>query len=163
MVFIWDQPTIWDRRLIPLINFLSKIRDENVTNFASFSVNSLASYSSASEVVAAEETIQPTSTRSKLLISAVTQCHTFVSPSPWSFCGTLSLGVTICWSPIPTCLSQAPRLPSSYLHQAAWPCCCPPQTDAEVLFCSFSYLSLSWGQQINIKAQQEKKQTKQKH
>ena len=72
MVFIWDQPTIWDRRLIPLINFLSKIRDENVTNFASFSVNSLASYSSASEVVAAEETIQPTSTRSKLLISAVT-------------------------------------------------------------------------------------------
>ena len=60
-----------------LNSFLSKICDENVADFSSFSVNSLASCwairtSSASEVVAVEETMQPTRTRGKLLTSAVT-------------------------------------------------------------------------------------------
>ena len=35
-------------------------------------------------------------------------------------------------------------------HQAAWPCCCPPRTDAEAQFDFFAHLSLSWGRQRNI-------------
>ena len=78
-----------------------------------------------------------------LLISAVTHggIHLF-RHHPDHFVGHFL--VAVCWSPIPACLSQAPREPSSSLHQAAWPCCCPPRTDAEAPF-DFSSVSHSLG------------------
>ena len=52
-------------------------------------------------------------------------------------CFTIALIIlrdTLWWRAVCWCLSQAPRWPSSCLQQAAWSCCCPPQTDAGALF-----------------------------
>ena len=95
-----------------------------------------------------EETIQPSSTLGKLLISAVTHggVHLFCH---WSFCGALSWRDRLLISQS-TCLSIAPRSPSSSLQQAAWTCCCPTRTGAEAPFSFFASLSLDWGQQRNV-------------
>ena len=71
-------------------SFLTKIRDENVTNFAIFSVNSLASFCKWSCCSGANDSSNQHSQQTPHLC-----CHsrwlTFVSP--WSFCQTLSRGV----------------------------------------------------------------------
>ena len=89
-------------------SFLSKIQDENVTNFSSFSVNYLASFYKWSCCGVGNDSAYQHSRQTPHLCCH-SRWHTFVSPSPWSSCGTLSRGVPICWSPIPACLSQAPH------------------------------------------------------
>ena len=71
--FIWDQAAIWDRRLIPSSQKSEMKMSQTSPASRLILWHPSGQYlSSASEVVAAEETIQPTSTHSKLLISAVT-------------------------------------------------------------------------------------------
>ena len=89
-------------------SFLSKSRDENVTNSASFSVNSLASFCKWSCCGGGNDSANQHSLQTPHLCCH-SQWRTFVSPSPWSSCGTLCRGVPVCWSPIPACLSEAPR------------------------------------------------------
>ena len=76
-------------------SFLSKIWNENPPNYASFSVNSLAYSCKWSRGWINDSSNQP------LLQTPHLCCHsrwcTFVSPSPWSFCRTLSHGVPVCW------------------------------------------------------------------
>ena len=83
-------------------SFLSIIRDENVRNITSFSVNSPASCWAI--VVFCKWSCCSGGNDSVNQHSQITPhlcCHsrwrTFVSPSPWSFCGTLSHGVPVCW------------------------------------------------------------------
>ena len=106
-----DQVAIWDQTFN---SFFTKIRDENVPNFTSFLVNSLASFWAIfvfckwSCCGGGNDSADQHSRQTPHLC-----CHslwrTFVSPSPWSFYGTLSRGVLVCWKLIPACLSQAPR------------------------------------------------------
>ena len=77
-------------------SFLSKIRDESVTNFARLSVNSLASFRKWSCCGGVKDSANQHSRQTPHLCCH-SWWHTFVSPSPWSFCGTLSRGVLICW------------------------------------------------------------------
>ena len=73
---IWDQVAIWDRRLIP-----SSQKSGMKMSQTSPASRRILWHLSASEVVVAEKMIHPTSTRGKLLISAVTHsdvhlcCH----------------------------------------------------------------------------------------
>ena len=70
-------------------SFLTIIRDENVKNFSSFSVNSLASFCKWSWCGGGNDSANQHSLQTPHL-----SCHSrwcaFVSPSPWSFCGSLS-------------------------------------------------------------------------
>ena len=71
-VFIWDQAAIWDRRLIPSSQKSEMKMSQTSPASRLILWHPSGQYlSSASEVVAAEETINPTSAHSKLLISAV--------------------------------------------------------------------------------------------
>ena len=81
-------------------SLLTKIQDENVTNFSSFSVNSPASCWAI--VVFCRWSCCSGGNNSANQHSLQTPhlcCHsqwwTFVSP--WSFCGTVSRGMPICW------------------------------------------------------------------
>ena len=70
--FIWDQAAIWDRRLIPSSQKSEMKMSQTSPASRLILWHPSGQYlSSASEVVAAEETINPTSAHSKLLISAV--------------------------------------------------------------------------------------------
>ena len=68
-------------------SFLSKIRDEDVTNFASLSVNSLASFCNWSLLQRRKRYSEPALAANSS--SLLPRWRTFVSPSPWSISGTL--------------------------------------------------------------------------
>ena len=86
---------------------LSKIQDENVTNFSSFSVYSLAFFWAIVVCLLQVDLLR----LRKGLSWPHLWCHsrwcTFVPPSPWSFCRTASCGVPICWSPSLVCLETS--------------------------------------------------------
>ena len=109
-------------------SFLTKIRDENVTNFASFSVNSLASFCKWSCCGSGNDSANQHSLQTPNLCCH-SRWHTFVSP--WSFCKTLSWRARLLI--IHTRMFISSSSPSYSLQQAAWPCCCP-WTDAEAPF-----------------------------
>ena len=105
--FIWDQAAIWDRRLIPSSQKSEMKMSQTSPASRLILWHPSGQYlSSASEVVAAEETIQPTSTHSKLLISAVTHggAHLF-RHRPDHFTGPVAvlgqtLKLSLIYSPI---------------------------------------------------------------
>ena len=76
-------------------SFLIKIRDVNVTNFASLSVNSLASFCKLSCCSGGNDLTNQHSRQTPHLCCQ-SRWRTLVLPSPWSFCGTLSHGVPVC-------------------------------------------------------------------
>ena len=130
------------------IFFVSIIRDENVTNLTSFSLNSLASFWAIVVHLLQVKLLWRRKRLSQLAIAAVSS--SLLSLTVAYICFTIALIIlqdTLSWrarvSFFPACLSQAPGWrPSSSLHQAAWPCCCPPWTDTEARFFFFFSVTL---------------------
>ena len=117
-------------------SFLPKIRDENVINVTSSSVNSLASF---------YKKLLRRRKRFSQPLPAVNPSSLLSLTVAYIYFALIILRDTLVACPFAD--NSFPhvylKLLSSLLppfHQAAWSCCCPPRTDAEAQF-----LSLSWG------------------